>query len=152
MSKEKKKITNNNLEQMRKAIAKQEKLVAMACNHQKPNGDLNIKWINVDNGDVECKTCGTTFNMSVINDKELAKAQYVIHSAIQQIRATTSDDELDIVETFGKVAYALGQVPEEYSRLIEALGKNKKKKKKKKSSNIGGYGNALEVVRKNRGR
>ena len=141
-----------NLEKMRAALKKQEQLIAMSCNHQKKNGDLHVKWINEQTGLVECKTCGDRFSMAIFDEKELEKAYNTLHSAIQQIRATTSSDEIDIVENFGKIDYALKQVPDKYTNLIDALSKNKKKKNKKKKNNIGGYGDALQVVRKNRGR
>ncbi len=147
-----KKFKKGNLEQLRAAIKKQEQLVAIHCNHQKKNGDLNVRWVNESEGLVECKTCGDQFSMAIFDDTELKKAYKVIHSAIQQIRATTNDSEEDIVENFGKIDYALRQIPEEYARLIDALAKGKKKKKKQKKNNIGGYGDALQVVRKNRGR
>lgn len=152
MSKENKQFKKGNLEQLRAAIKKQEQIIAMQCNHQKKNGDLNVRWINEAEGVVECKICSDRFSMAIFDDKELKKAYNTIHSAIQQIRATTNAEEGDIVENFGKIDYALRQIPEEYSRLIDALAKGKKKKKKQKKNNIGGYGDALQVVRKNRGR
>lgn len=153
MGKENKEYKKGNLEQLRAAIKKQEQIIAMRCNHQKKNGDLNVRWINEQDGLVECKTCGDRFSMAIFDDKELKKAYNTLHSAIQQIRATTNDDEGDIVENFGKVDYALRQIPEKYTNLIDALAKGKKKKKNKgKKNNIGGYGDALQVVRKNRGR
>lgn len=147
-----KKFKKNNLEQLRAQIKKQEQLIAISCNHQKKNGDLNVKWIDEAEGIVQCKTCGDTFSMNIVKSDKLENAVKVIHSAIQQIRATTNNDEDDVVENFGKIDYAMRQVPEQYGRLIEALGKGKKKKKKNKKSSIGGYGDALQVVRNNRKR
>lgn len=148
MSKEK---FANSLDQLRKALKKQEQIIAIKCNHQKKNGDLNVKWVDEANGVVECKTCGDRFSMAIYSEDQASRAIFVVHSMIQQMRGATNANESDIVENYGKIDFALKQIPEKYLDLVDALGKNKKKKKKKnKGSNIGGYGDALAVVRRNR--
>lgn len=119
------------LEEMRKHSKKLEKLVAIGCNHQKPNGDLDIIFLDRDKDIVECRVCGETFDMGTLKQGELRNSFLVLNSAIQQIRALSSEDDQDAVERLGRIAYALEQVPEQYKRTMEAFSKGGKKKKKK---------------------
>ena len=155
MAKEEKYNTKN-LEKLREALKQQEQMLAMHCNHQKKNGDLNVKWIDEASGTVECKTCGDRFSMNLFEEKDAQKAIFMVHSMIQQMRAVTNREEADIVEKYGKIDFALLQVPGKYQDMVDALARGKKKKKKggkgKGGNSIGGYGDALAVVRKNKGR
>ena len=148
------KHNKTSVEYLRAQLKKQEEALSIKCNHQKKNGDLNVKWINRDKGLVECRSCGEKYSMEVFVDdqgniSEVAlRAVKIVNSMIQQLRASTNSDEEDLVENFGKIAYVVKQVPAKYEDLISALGKNSKKKKKKKQGNsIGGYGDGLSVVR-----
>lgn len=149
------KYLGEDLQKIRKALKLKEQELAMKCNHQRnQNGDLHIDWVDADNGIVKCKTCGDVFSMAIFSQEQIKNAQFIMHSMIQQLRASTNSDEKAHVETYGKVAYALAQVPEKYNNLVDAMGKNKKKKKKKGNGNnnrsLGGYGDALDIVRQNR--
>lgn len=145
----------SSVEYLRAQLKKQEEALSIKCNHQKKNGDLNVKWIERDKGLVECKSCGEKYSMEVyVNDQgnisdRAVQAVRIVNSMIQQLRASTNNDETDLVENFGKIAYVVKQVPGKYEDLISALGRNSKKKKKNKGrgNSIGGYGDGLSVVR-----
>lgn len=145
------------LQTMRKKSKRLEQQVAMECSHQKPNGDLDVHWVDEGTNTVRCNICDDSFSMEIIDKKELQLAQQVIHNAIQQMRALATDDEQEVVENLGRIDYAVAQVPKQYGRLIEALGKGNRGKKKNKnnknknggnnkSGRIAGYEDVFEAV------
>lgn len=136
-SKHKKYEGRRKLEEMRKHSKKLEKLVAIGCNHQKPNGDLDIKFLDKDKNIVQCRVCGEVFDMGALEKDELQTSFLVMNSAIQQIRALSTDEDQEAVERLGRIAYAMEQVPEQYRRTMEAFAKGGKKKKNKKKKDKG---------------
>lgn len=141
MGKQNRKQTRAMLINMRKESEKLERLVAINCNHQKDNAsrELDIDFMERDTDLAKCRLCGEIFDMGHFDQKELRRAVVTLNSAIQQIRALSTDDDSDAVEQFGRIAYALDQIPKQYKDTTEAFTRGKKKKKggkKRHQSNV----------------
>ncbi len=80
------------LVRLRKQVEEQEQILAMHCNHQKANGNLNTKVVDEYNGVFQCKTCGDKFSMVLYGEDEAKEAIFKVHSMIQQLRAVSRTD------------------------------------------------------------
>lgn len=124
------KLKINDLLKERDKITEKIQRLKASCNHRK-GGKPFLK--EHENGDVVCKRCGSKFNYTIIDERDLAKAVLVLHNMLNQMLLYAKEDkDADNIKLFGQIDTNLPKIADTYSKVVLNKGKKKKKNKKDK--------------------
>lgn len=132
----------------KREMERQIRVMASQCTHRNGKGKLKLE--PVGGSKFRCKICDSTIDLGEISNADLAKAQEILHNALQQIRVFAhpgTDDKM--INELGTLDFNIQETEELYRRLKSTFGRDPyqgKKKNKNNNDSFGQYGGNISFI------